>query len=62
MVLVVKNSAVSTGDIREMGLIAGLKDPEEDKAVHSSILVWRIVQITGDWQSPVHEVAKSQTT
>ena len=43
LVLVVKNLPANTGDIRDPGLIPGLKDSlEEDMATHSSILAWRI--------------------
>ena len=34
---------------------------EEDMAIHSSILAWRIPMDRGAWQATVHEVAKSQT-
>ena len=43
IVLVVKNLPANTGDVRDTGLIPGLKDPlEEGMATHSSILSWRI--------------------
>ena len=42
VVLVVKNPSASAGDVRDMGLIPGREDPLEDKATHSSTLVWRI--------------------
>ena len=43
MVLVVKNSPPSTGDVRDMGSIPGREDPlEKGTATHSSILAWRI--------------------
>ena len=39
----------------------GWEDPlEEDKATHSSILVWRIPMDRGAWQATVHGVTKSQ--
>ena len=39
----VKNLPANTGDVRDAGLISGLKDPlEEGMATHSSILAWRI--------------------
>ena len=39
----VKNSSASAGDVRDKDLIPGREDPlEEDKATHSSTLVWRI--------------------
>ena len=38
MALVVKNSRVNAGDIRDVGLISGL-------ATHSSIFAWRIPRI-----------------
>ena len=40
----------------------GWEDPlEEDMAIHSSILTWRIPMDRGTQQATVHEVAKSQT-
>ena len=43
VVLVVKNSPASAGDVRELGSIPGQEDPlEEGKAIHSSILAWKI--------------------
>ena len=43
MVLVVKNLPANAGDIRDMGLIPGLRrSPEGGHATHSSILAWRI--------------------
>ena len=43
MALVVKNSPVNAGDIRDVGSIPGGEDPlEEGMATHSSILTWRI--------------------
>ena len=42
MALVVKNSPVSTGDIRDPSSILGPEDPvEEGMATHSNILAWR---------------------
>ena len=39
----VKNSPASAGDVRELGSIPGQEDPlEEGKAIHSSILAWKI--------------------
>ena len=40
----------------------GQADPlEEEMAIHSSILAWRIPMDRGAWWAAVHEVAKSQT-
>ena len=42
MALVVKNPPTNTGDIDTVGSM-GQKDlPEEDMAIHSSMLPWRI--------------------
>ena len=35
---------------------------EEDMAVHSSILAWRIPGDKGAWQATVHRVAESDMT
>ena len=55
----VKNSPL----IRETWIQSlGFEDPlEEGTAIHSSILVWRILMDTGTWQAAVHGVRKSQT-
>ena len=38
------------------------EDPlEEEKAIHSSILSWRIPMDRGAWQGTVHGITKSQT-
>ena len=38
------------------------EDPlEEDMAIYSSILAWRIPMDRGAWQAAVHGVSKSQT-
>ena len=40
----VKNLLSNSGDKKEMGSILGQEDPlEEGMAIHSSILVWRIL-------------------
>ena len=40
----------------------GQEDPlEEETAVHSSILAWRIPMDRGAWRAAVHEVTKSRT-
>ena len=40
----------------------GWEDPlEEEMAIHSSILAWRIPMDRGVWQATVHRVAKSRT-
>ena len=42
-VLVVKNLPANAGDIRDVGSISGLgRSLEEDRAIQSSILAWRI--------------------
>ena len=39
----VKNPPAKAGDVRDVGLIAGLENPlEEEMAPHSSILAWKI--------------------
>ena len=39
----------------------GWEDPlEEDMAIHSSILAWKIPMDRGAWQATVHGVAKSR--
>ena len=39
----VKNLSTSAGDVRDMCLIPGWEDPqEEDMATHSIILAWKI--------------------
>ena len=50
----IKNLAVSAGDIRDTGSTLGREDPlKEDTATHSSILAWRIpwTEETGELQS-----------
>ena len=42
MVLVVKNPPANARDVRGVGLIPGEDPLEEDMAIHSSILAWRI--------------------
>ena len=38
----------------------GLEDPlEEDMAIHSSILAWRISMDKGAWQATIHGIEKS---
>ena len=38
-----KEPVANAGDVRDVGLILGWKDPlEEGMATHSSILAWRI--------------------
>jgi len=58
--LVVKNSPVSAGDIRDMGSISGLgRSPREG---HSNPLQYSCLENSmdrGAWQATVHEVAKS---
>ena len=40
----VKNPPAKAGDVRDVGLIAGLENPlEEEMAPHSSILAWKIL-------------------
>ena len=40
----------------------GWEDPlEEEMAIHSSILAWRIPMDRGVWPATVHRVAKSRT-
>ena len=40
----------------------GWEDPlEEDMAIHSSILTWRIPMDRGAWWATVHGVTESQT-
>ena len=41
----------------------GCEDPlEEDRAIHSSILAWRIPTDRGAWRATVHRIAESDTT
>ena len=59
--LAVKNLSANAGDLRDVGLIPGSKDPlEQGMATHSSILAWRIpwTEESGGLQS---RVAKSRT-
>ena len=43
VVLVVKNTPASTGDVRDLGLSLRQEDPlEKEMATHSSILAWKI--------------------
>ena len=42
VLLVVKNSPVNAGDIRDRGLIPGQEDPLEEGMTMHSILAWRI--------------------
>ena len=43
VVLVIKGSSDTAGDLRDMSLISGWEDPlEEGMAAHSSVLTWRI--------------------
>ena len=42
--LVVKNTSANEGDLRDVGSVPGWEDAlEESLAIHSSILVWRIL-------------------
>ena len=48
MALVVKNTLVNAGDVRDMGSVPGLGRPlEGGMATHSSILAWRAPWIGG---------------
>ena len=41
----------------------GWEDPlEEDMAIHSNILAWRITMVRGAWRATVHGVAESDVT
>ena len=45
-----------------LGLISRVEDPlEESKAIHSSILAWRIPIDRGAWKATVHGITGSQT-
>ena len=58
----VKNSLANAGDARDMSSIPGWKDPsEKGKAIHSSVLAWRVPMVRGAWWATVHRVAKSCT-
>ena len=58
----VKNLAVSAGDVRDVGSILGQEDLlEEGMATHSSILAWRIPLDRGAWQATVPGATKSET-
>ena len=60
--LVVKNSPVKAGDVRDQVGPLGQEDPlEEGMATHSSILAWRIPTDQEAWQATVHGVPKSWT-
>ena len=51
----VKNPLASAVDVRDAGLISGLRRPlEEGMTVHSSILAWRIPWDRGAWWARVH--------
>ena len=57
----VKNLPSNAGDIRDMGLIPGPKDPlKEGMATRSSIFAWRIPW-RGAWCVTAHRVTKSWT-
>ena len=43
MALVDKNPPANAGDVRDMGSIPWEDPLEEDMAIHSSILAWRIL-------------------
>ena len=52
MVLEVKNLPTNTGDTRDMRLISGQEDPQEQEmASHSSLLAWKIPRKPGGLQS-----------
>ena len=58
-----KEQSCQSGDIRNVGLIPGLReDPlEKGMATYSSILAWRIPMDRGAWWATAHRVAKSRT-
>ena len=60
--LVVKNPPANARDVRDAGFL-GQKDLlEEDMAIHSSILAWRIPIYRGAWWATVHTVTEADTT
>ena len=55
-----KESAYNMGDL---GSIPGFgRSLEEEMAIHSSILAWRISMDRGAWQATVHSAAELDTT
>ena len=62
MALVVKNLPANAGDIRDVGLIPGLRSPPvggHDNPLQYSCLENPMDR--GTWQATVHRVAKSRT-
>ena len=61
VVLVVKNSPANAGDIRDAGLIPGLRRSSGGGQGNSSILAWRIPIDREAWWATVHRVIKTWT-
>ena len=60
--VLVKNSAASAGDVRDVDSVPGLgRSPGGGHGNHFSILAWRIPMDRGAWWAMVHRVAKSPT-
>ena len=58
----VKNVSAMQGPQETWVRSLGQEDPlEKGRAIHSSILAWRIPMDRGAWQATVHRVTKSQT-
>ena len=63
VVLTVKNPPANTGDIREAGLIPGLRQPSGEG--HGNLLQYSCLENPmdrGAWRATVHEVAELDTT
>ena len=58
--LVAQRVKASAGNVGNLGLILGRKDPlEKEMANHSGTLAWEIPMDRGAWWATVHGVAKS---
>ena len=63
LAVVIRNLPANAGDKRDAGSIPVWEDsPEEDMAIHSSILAWIIPMDRRAWQATVHRVTESDMT